>query len=465
MKNTIIISAIDHCNCDLVSNVNDGTNRVFLEIHSDMNSNPILNIGDSAVTITGSPFVYEIPSNLLTGSGQIIFNIVDNSHTGDNFYINQTSELGGELYLQQIDNFNYSLVCDTKEPDVVTEVQLNDAKNEVLKSANNYTDTKLKSYALTGHTHNYLPLSGGTLTGILNANGGILINGYNLLLTELANDFWGLATPDGDSSTWIRTTENGIIPYKSGASSSIGTSTWRFNYGYFNTLDVNAIIYARNNINITNYGTGITWNTTYGITGINNLSSGDGIYLYNVNSGSSGWSSAIMIANKDGVNLVPKTGGTFTGDVGVAGTLTVGSRLLVNGSKIQSTSTYNSTTSASANLVISSAGWFNRSTASSRRYKRDIVDISDDLNPEKLLSVPIRQYKFNEDYLSKDDQRYNVDVPGFIAEELYEHYPIAVEVNNGVVEDWNHRMLIPPMLSLIQKLYKRIDELERKMLI
>lgn len=301
-----------------------------------------------------------------------------------------------------------------------------------------------------------------TVSGNATVSGAITQKGYRVMNAASANGFWGLATPDGDSSTWIRTTISGIIPYQSGASSSIGTSTWRFNYGYFNTLDVNAIHYARNNINITSYGTGIIWNNTYGTTGINNLSSGEGVYLYTVNSGSSGWSSSIMLANKDGVNLVPKTGGTFTGNLGIGGTLTIGSQLLVNNSKIQSTSTYNSTTSTAANLIISSAGWFNRSTASSRRYKHDIENLSGELNSERLLSVPIRQYKFNEDYISKDDQRYNVDVPGFIAEELYEYYPIAVEMDNGVVEDWNHRMIIPPMLDLIQKLYKRIEELERK---
>lgn len=221
-------------------------------------------------------------------------------------------------------------------------------------------------------------------------------------------------------------------------------------------------------IAFSNYSQGNVWVGSFGNIGLVTLSNGSGLYLYTLKSGSSGWTTNILLADSNGINLVPKTGGNFTGNLGTngtfatGGTVTVGGQLLVNNSKIQSTSTYNSTTSTSSNLIISSAGWLNRSTASSRRYKHDIVNISDDLNPEKLLSVPIRQYKFNEDYLPKDDQRYNVDVPGFIAEELYEHYPIAVEVNNGVVEDWNYRMIIPPMLSLIQKLYKRIDELETR---
>lgn len=40
-----------------------------------------------------------------------------------------------------------------------------------------------------------------------------------------ANGYWGLSAPDGNASNWIRTTSNGIIPYQSGSSSSVGTSS------------------------------------------------------------------------------------------------------------------------------------------------------------------------------------------------------------------------------------------------
>ncbi|MPL91709.1 hypothetical protein SDC9_37785 [bioreactor metagenome] len=52
-----------------------------------------------------------------------------------------------------------------------------------------------------------------------------------------ANGYYGLGLPDGSTSNWIRTTTNGIIPYQSGGSSSIGTSSWRFNNGYFDMID------------------------------------------------------------------------------------------------------------------------------------------------------------------------------------------------------------------------------------
>ena len=60
----------------------------------------------------------------------------------------------------------------------------------------------------------------------------------------LANGFYGMVTNDGNSSNWIRTTQNGIIPYQSGGSSSLGTSSWPFNAVYatnfYGTLNGNA---------------------------------------------------------------------------------------------------------------------------------------------------------------------------------------------------------------------------------
>lgn len=146
--------------------------------------------------------------------------------------------------------------------------------------------------AATSHTHNYLPLTGGTLSGHLvlennTAIGGKDTSGTSKLLTwvdrannaqfgdttsksvinssvnpevnisgkgictlyhtgnkptsseigaapalALANGYYGMVTNDGNSSNWIRTTQNGIIPYQSGGSSSLGTSSWPFNAVY-----------------------------------------------------------------------------------------------------------------------------------------------------------------------------------------------------------------------------------------
>lgn len=103
--------------------------------------------------------------------------------------------------------------------------------------------------------------------------------------------------------------------------------------------------------------------------------------------------------------------------------------------------------------------------SSSRRYKHDIEPINNsDIDPHLLYNIEVVQFKFNNDYLAKDDQRYGIDVPGFIAENIAEKYPIAADINDdGTVEDWNDRFLIPPMLKLIQEQKQMIDDLERRL--
>jgi hypothetical protein len=127
---------------------------------------------------------------------------------------------------------------------------------------------------------------------------------------------------------------------------------------------------------------------------------------------------------------------------------------------------YNQDPSTSANVAntrMDSNGRTRRSTASSARFKEDIVDLSlvADLNPIGLLSLPIRAFKFKPDYLDPTDNRSGILVPGLIAEEVAEHYSIAADRgDDGLVENWNERFVIPGMLALIQDLNTRIKTLE-----
>jgi hypothetical protein len=121
-----------------------------------------------------------------------------------------------------------------------------------------------------------------------------------------------------------------------------------------------------------------------------------------------------------------------------------------------------STSANAANTRMDTDGRTRRSTASSARFKEDIVSISAvaDLDPRGLLNVPVRAFKFKSDYLDPTDNRAGVLVPGLIAEEVAEHYPIAADHSNGEVENWNERFVIPGMLALIQDLNTRIATLE-----
>lgn len=105
-------------------------------------------------------------------------------------------------------------------------------------------------------------------------------------------------------------------------------------------------------------------------------------------------------------------------------------------------------------------------SSSSRRYKHDIKPIeNDDLNPHNLYDLGVVQFVYNKDYLDNEkDDRYDRPVAGFVAEEMREIYPTAVDMENGRPETWNPRYIIPPMLALIQEQNKRITELEKRVL-
>ena len=153
------------------------------------------------------------------------------------------------------------------------------------------------------------------------------------------------------------------------------------------------------------------------------------------------------------------------GAVNVDGDIFVSGRVKASGTK---------TTSDKANVHINSYGYLQEVTSSSRRYKHDIEDISADyLAPELLYDLPVRQFIYNEELLAEDDSRRGFFIPGFIAEEVAEHYPFAADLGNseGEFEVWNPDYIVPPMLKLIQDQKKQIDalttrveELERSVL-
>ena len=87
-----------------------------------------------------------------------------------------------------------------------------------------------------------------------------------------------------------------------------------------------------------------------------------------------------------------------------------------------------------------------------------------DAEAEKLLDIPVVWFKYKEGYLVKEDRFVDKPMPGFYAEDVYRAFPECAMVNPDTsVEDWNYRTLIPPMLKLIQNLYKEIKELKENM--
>lgn len=141
--------------------------------------------------------------------------------------------------------------------------------------------------------------------------------------------------------------------------------------------------------------------------------------------------------------------------------------VVMNGNVYTLDAFYNQDASTSANAAntrMDTDGRTRRSTASSARFKEDITDIANvpDMAPAKLLTLPIRAFRFKSDYLDPTDNRAGMMVPGLVAEEVAEHYPIAADLSDGVVENWNERFIIPGMLGLIQDLHARVNTLEGK---
>ena len=183
----------------------------------------------------------------------------------------------------------------------------------------------------------------------------------------------------------------------------------------------------------------------------------------------------ILLSNLGAIQMT--AGGTTALTIDTSQNVTIGSGVVNIGQSGTTTishmygyynfdDTYNRTSTTAANTLIATSpqGGLYRSTASSRRWKNSIGPISNNLDPNKLLNLPVRQFKFNNDYLLEEDQRYEQLVPGFIAEELFEIYPIATELDgDGKPMDWNSRFILPPMLKLIQEQANKIEELENRL--
>ena len=126
-----------------------------------------------------------------------------------------------------------------------------------------------------------------------------------------------------------------------------------------------------------------------------------------------------------------------------------------------------STTTSSANARLGTndpVGRLYRYSSSSQRYKHDIKNLDDKtIEASCLYNLDVKQFKYNKDYLTEEDIRFDKDIPGFIAEDVYDIYPIAADLDdNGNPEDWNVRYIVPPMLKLIQEQHEEIEQLKQE---
>lgn len=109
-----------------------------------------------------------------------------------------------------------------------------------------------------------------------------------------------------------------------------------------------------------------------------------------------------------------------------------------------------------------SGGGIYVSSSSSKRYK----DIERDMNEgdvAELYKIQPVIAKYKDDYLTDADERYQKTMPMFIAEDVDEHFKICASHNNdGTVEDWNYRIMIPAMFQMIKSQKEQIDKMEEQ---
>lgn len=108
MKNILHIDAASGL-CDLMSNLNDGTNQFVLDIHADTALNPILEISGGSIDIDQPNYSYEIPSADYVGSGILQFRVVDDEKTGEYFQVSKVASDDGNLLLKQTSAYVYVL--------------------------------------------------------------------------------------------------------------------------------------------------------------------------------------------------------------------------------------------------------------------------------------------------------------------------------------------------------------------
>lgn len=140
---------------------------------------------------------------------------------------------------------------------------------------------------------------------------------------------------------------------------------------------------------------------------------------------------------------------------------------------------YNRTYTSNVEVVITSAGTFGRYASSSRKYKKDIISIEENLkkqrpmtmmlddeiesiiNPDGLYEIPVMQYKYIDGYLAHDDKKIDKDIIGIMAEDVARYYPIAtIYDDDGNPEAWQKEPILVGMLYLLQKQKKEIDNLK-----
>ena len=99
-------------------------------------------------------------------------------------------------------------------------------------------------------------------------------------------------------------------------------------------------------------------------------------------------------------------------------------------------------------------------SSSSKRYK-DIGNNISEQEIEEWYNIEPTWAKYKEGYLVKGDENEGRYIPMFIAENVEAFFPEATRHQNGLVEDWNERIMIPAMFAMLKNQKAQLDRQEK----
>lgn len=100
--------------------------------------------------------------------------------------------------------------------------------------------------------------------------------------------------------------------------------------------------------------------------------------------------------------------------------------------------------------------------ASSLRYKTIGKTVKEE-DLEEAYKIKVVWAKYKNEYLDASDERYGKEMPMFLAEDVDEHFPLAVDHDQqGRAENWNYRVMIPCMFAMLKNDHEKVEELQKE---
>ncbi len=101
--------------------------------------------------------------------------------------------------------------------------------------------------------------------------------------------------------------------------------------------------------------------------------------------------------------------------------------------------------------------------SSSLRYK-DVQGAVEEADLESLYQIKVVWARYKNEYLDASDERYGKEMPMFLAEDIDQHFPLAVDHDEqGRAENWNYRIMIPCMFAILKNEHEKVKELQSEL--